>query len=365
MGDPDLRNDESVLVRTPGVYVKSIPFEGLLTNKRIILVDRAKNLLPAREIPLVTIRDIDAGENAIRDQILTLTISGKAGETRKMILTFSRQAGGNRVKERDEWYRLIRQYTSSVVEQPVRNVVPYYEQPEEIPRPAPIRARPPESSGSPGAYSPPTPARAPPRRVVSDAPPVRKIVGTQPPVPITMKESQPAVPSSGSFCTRCGNRLAEGSAFCNRCGSQVVVPGQQIRQPVPPASPQPIVVPQVSLPRKPVPVEIPGAQQPVPITTDAINDAFLEPEDDAGYPYEETSIPDVSPARAEYPRYQEPPAPAPVSPAPRPATAVTQKKPEKKRFIPRLFSSKESASTPAGSGKGAGGQPPAPKKLRQ
>ena len=52
MGDPELRSDEKVLARTPGVYVKSIPFEGILTNKRIILIDRAKNLLPPKEIPL-------------------------------------------------------------------------------------------------------------------------------------------------------------------------------------------------------------------------------------------------------------------------------------------------------------------------
>ncbi|MFA5416227.1 MAG: hypothetical protein WC295_12085, partial [Methanoregula sp.] len=32
--DPALRSDEIVLVRTQGVYVKSIPFEGILTDRR-------------------------------------------------------------------------------------------------------------------------------------------------------------------------------------------------------------------------------------------------------------------------------------------------------------------------------------------
>jgi len=106
-------------------------------------------------------------------------------------------------------------------------------------------------------------------------------------------------------------------------------------------------------------------QPPVPITPDAVNDAFLEPEEDTGYPYEEPRIPEGYPSRVESPRYQEPPVPAPVSPAPRPAQAVPQKKPEKRRFIPRLFSSKESVPGPGGQSKGAGGQPPAPKKPRQ
>ena len=109
MGDPELRSDEKVLVRTPGVYVKSIPFEGILTNRRIILIDRAKNLLPPKEIPLITIKEVEPGENAIRDQIITLSVMAKTGEMRQMILTFSRQAGGNRNKERDAWGRIIKE----------------------------------------------------------------------------------------------------------------------------------------------------------------------------------------------------------------------------------------------------------------
>ena len=52
MGDPELRSDETILIRSNGILVKSIPFEGILTNKRIFLVDRAKNLLPPKEISL-------------------------------------------------------------------------------------------------------------------------------------------------------------------------------------------------------------------------------------------------------------------------------------------------------------------------
>ncbi len=124
MGDPELRSDESVLLRTQGIFVKSIPFEGILTNKRIILVDRATNLLPQKEIPLVTLKDFQAGENAIRDQIITLSVMAKTGETRQMILTFSRQTGGTRIKERDDWMRVLKENTSSSFEQVIRKVMP-------------------------------------------------------------------------------------------------------------------------------------------------------------------------------------------------------------------------------------------------
>ena len=99
MGDPDLYSDEQVLLRTPGVYVKSIPFEGILTNRRIILVDRLKNILPTKDIAYTSIQDVEAGENAIRDQILTLTVLTDTGATRQMILTFSQREGGNRARD--------------------------------------------------------------------------------------------------------------------------------------------------------------------------------------------------------------------------------------------------------------------------
>ncbi len=124
MGDPELRGDENILVRTPGVYVKSIPFEGILTNKRIILIDRATNLLPLKEIPLVTVKEVEGGENAIRDQIIKLSVLTKTGETRQMILTFSRQTGGNRIKDRDTWLKTMKDNTSSSFEQVIRKVIP-------------------------------------------------------------------------------------------------------------------------------------------------------------------------------------------------------------------------------------------------
>ncbi len=124
MGDPELRSDESVILRTQGIFVKSIPFEGILTNKRIILVDKAKNLLPQKEIPLVTIKDIVVGENAIRDQIITLSVVARSGEIRQMILTFSRQTGGNRIRERDAWAKALKENISSSFEQVIRKVIP-------------------------------------------------------------------------------------------------------------------------------------------------------------------------------------------------------------------------------------------------
>jgi hypothetical protein len=227
MGDPELRSDENILLRTPGVFVKSIAFEGYLTNKRIILIDRVKKLLPQKEISLVTIKDIEPGENAIRDQIITLSILAKSGETRQMILTFSRQTGGNRIRERNEWVRLLKENaSSSIIDQVIRKVIPGTGPVVKKPAPAvPPRL---EVISSPGTKKVPPAAKPPTKKVVEPVPPVKKVIefrpDTAPPLAAKEVSSSPA-PGFGTYCSRCGNRVPEGSGFCNRCGSQIVVPG--------------------------------------------------------------------------------------------------------------------------------------------
>jgi hypothetical protein len=234
MGDPELRSDEKILLRTPGVFVKSIAFEGYLTNKRIILIDRVKNLLPQKEIQLVTIKDIEPGENAIRDQIITLSILAKNGETRQMILTFSRQTGGNRIKDRNEWVKLLKENTSSSIDQVIRKVIPgsgpVVKKPEPLVRPRLEVVSPRVSKNVPAAAKPSI------KKVVEPVPPVKKIIESQADStrPLTSKEvSSAPAPSFGTYCSRCGNRVPEGSGFCNRCGSPIVVPGIRGGTPTP------------------------------------------------------------------------------------------------------------------------------------
>ncbi|MFA4849720.1 MAG: zinc-ribbon domain-containing protein, partial [Methanoregula sp.] len=231
MGEPDLRSDETVLVRTPGVFVKSIPFEGILTNKRIVLVDRAKNLLPPKEIPLATIKDIEGGENAIRDPIVTITVITRGGETRQMVLTFSRTAGGNRNKERDEWVKTLKENVSSSFEQVIRKGTPGFDQPHK--KPEPVRSPRIDVTGAPVK---PVVARPSQKKEVDTIHPIKKIIENAPSgAPTAAKEPVAPSPGFGTFCSRCGNKVPEGSGFCNRCGSSIIPPGSTT--PVAPAAP--------------------------------------------------------------------------------------------------------------------------------
>jgi hypothetical protein len=260
MGDPELRSDESVLLRTQGIFVKSIPFEGILTNKRIILVDRATNIIPQKEISLVTLKDFQAGENAIRDQIITLSVMAKTGETRQMILTFSRQTGGNRIKDRDDWMRVLKENTSSSFEQVIRKVIPGAGQtPKKTHRAAPPRI---EVISSPVSHNVPAAEKTAVKKEGEDIAPIKKIIKAGPvPSSSAVKDSDASPPGFGTYCSRCGNRVPDVSRFCNRCGSQIVVPGNLAESTTPKSAvPPPTVAEQSAGTIQPIEKGIPAIE---------------------------------------------------------------------------------------------------------
>ena len=50
MAYPDLYSDESVVLNTQNIKVKSVSFEAVLTTRRLILVDSKKHLIAPQEI---------------------------------------------------------------------------------------------------------------------------------------------------------------------------------------------------------------------------------------------------------------------------------------------------------------------------
>lgn len=353
MGDPEIRNDEKVFLRTNGVYVKSIPFEGILTNKRVILVDRAKNLLPPKEIPFSTIKDVESGENAIRDQTITLTVMAKTGDTRQMILTFSRREGGNRIKERDEWARAIRQNIGSGFDTVIRRVIPSTE-------PAAPAAPPHINVVNTPMYPAAEPAPpAPARSETGGMHPIKRIIesgtiASVPPAPPAREFDIPA-PGQHIFCSRCGNKVPADSAFCNRCGSPVVAPSAPAT-----ASSQPTAQPAV-------PATAPAAPSLRPIDQDIRTIEPLIERSTARIPADPLlkPVPDVPVQQTLAWDEDDIPAPVPAeSPAPAASAPARQvEKPEKGGFIPQIFSSR--ARTPAPSSPSPAAVPPVPEKPRR
>jgi hypothetical protein len=346
MGDPEFRNDEKVLLRTPGVYVKSIPFEGILTNKRVILVDRAKNLLPPKEIPLSTVKEVETGENAIRDQILTLSVMGRAGDVRQMILTFSRQEGGNRVKERDEWARSIQANLGASFENVIRKVIPGADT-------TPRRAEPAQRISVVSTPSPQVPDQAVPvYREPAGIHPIKKIIDTA--ASPAVKGFDASTLGQNVFCSRCGNNVSADSAFCNRCGSPVIVPGASPAQT--PAAPVATTPAQTN---RPIDRDIQSIEPLIERSTVKVpSDPLRKPVQDISLrqsiAWDDEPEPSSPPSPVTAPQ---PIIPSPATPAPPAETSA------KKGFIPQLFSPK--ASTNAAPAPMPAAAPPVPQKPRR
>jgi hypothetical protein len=248
MGYPELDQDESIILETRNVKFKSISLDAILTNKRIILIDSKKNVLPPQDIPLTSIRIVEMGENAIRDPFLLLILSTVTGEKRQMVITFSRISGAERKRECNEWVKKLDSLREAIV-------------PESYPADIPVQAEEPEITPE---VSAPAPAPAPTRTVIATTRPVKKkieisrplskIIEKSPVSPVPVETS--SLPS-GTFCSRCGNRVPLNSTFCNHCGTPIVhVPEKGVQ-------PQP-AVPSVKVTIQPV-VSPPAEQQNRPI----------------------------------------------------------------------------------------------------
>ena len=293
MGDPDLHSDEKTLLTTQDVFVKSIPFEAILTNKRIILIDRKKNLIPQKDILLATIGDVVPAENAIRDQTITLSLITSSGETRQLVLTFSRTAGGGRKRERDEWVKSLKELTSSSIQKTIRKVVPSFE-----PEPRKVEAEQKKKVREQTAPRIEITSRPGVKKEIEGARPIKTIIDTPnvPPKPIETS-SLPI----GIFCNRCGNRVPPDSVFCNRCGSRIIPPEEQEKS-LEPAVPQVSV--ESSLPAQKAPVSQPERRER-PIEREIQS---IEPLIEGSVP-RMTESPPVQPLKTPEPS---PPQPAPT-----------------------------------------------------
>ena len=192
---------------------------------------------------------------------MILAIITDTGEKHQTVLTFVRQAGGERKRECIEWAKTLK----SLIPSPIIEATP-----DNIPA----------SYGEPvikGEVQTPVQGGAtttrPAKKKIETALPLGKITEKTPVAPIPKENS--SLPT-GSFCSRCGNRVPFKSTFCNHCGTPIKHPSERTsvstpvitRDPVPPLTPMspvtkvpvPPLTPLPSVTRVTVP---PPAPQPV------------------------------------------------------------------------------------------------------
>jgi hypothetical protein len=231
MDDPELRSDETVLAKAQRVLVKSIPFEGTLTDRQIILIDREKKLLPTKKIPLGNITETFCGEDKNASPTLTLAVTATAGVTRQIVLTYQRLIRANPTRERDDWVKKIRRATVPHPEKGTRKTVSSLQ-------PAPKKAGDPGTSGAGMASAPVQQPRMPPKKAVS--PVVRSSAAT---APVQPPETAPG--TSGASPKNAG--MIQASV------QQIRVPQKKTAGPAPDSGPASAPVkPPVAAPKKPV-----------------------------------------------------------------------------------------------------------------
>jgi hypothetical protein len=330
MGYPELDQDESIILETRNVKFKSISLDATLTNKRIILVDSKKNVIPPQDIPLASIRIVEMGENAIRDPFLLLILSSITGEKRQMVITFSRQAGAERKRECNEWVKQLDSLREAMV-------------PDSIAAETTVQAEEPEIKPE---VSAPSPARTviagtrPVKKKIEISRPLSKIIEKSPVSPVPVETS--SLPS-GTFCSRCGNRVPLNSTFCNHCGTPIVhVPERAVTpQPAAPAvkvSLQPPVSPVAEQQNRPidrvihsiepliedsvprtqsaplVQKNVPDQKAELPVPPSLVPEPQQDPTPRVNWPVISTSGSPMAPAKEPEPAEPEspPPPPAPV-----------------------------------------------------
>ena len=185
---PELGSDESVILQAHNIKVKSVVFEAVLTNKRLLLVDGKKGLIPTQEILITTIKTVEEGENAIRDPILTFSILSHVGTARQMILTFPRSASGERRRERNDWFKELKARISFSDKSTEISDITEFDQLSSQSH----GIAPPPYSVSSGASSQ--------KKKIEITRPTRNIIDSVPPMPRPVETTSLPV---GSFCNRC------------------------------------------------------------------------------------------------------------------------------------------------------------------
>ncbi|MCX6685281.1 MAG: procyclic acidic repetitive family protein [Methanoregula sp.] len=228
MGNPYLNSDEPIILATQNIVVKSVRFEAILTNKRLILVESTKGSVQQEDIPLAAIRTVQEGENAIRDPIITLSVTDSSGALRSVILTFSQKPREHRKRECDEWVGKLKEHSAVLQQDTTRSGTP-----------------------SPGHVQEGKSGRAKTSRI-------EIIRGDSTSIEMSSVPKKPIETSSlpaGTFCLRCGNRVPLRSEYCNLCGTKILMSGDQVDEPAP--GPQPVTAPVSQPVPEPAPQVVP------------------------------------------------------------------------------------------------------------
>jgi hypothetical protein len=116
MSTPYFNRDESIILTAHKVKFESAASDVMLTNQRLILIDAGYAQFMPQTIPLATIETVIPGEDAYGNPIITLSLAATTpgGPTQPKDLVFSQKTSGERMQERNDWVKRLKEQITSV-----------------------------------------------------------------------------------------------------------------------------------------------------------------------------------------------------------------------------------------------------------
>jgi len=125
MGSPYLNANESIILATHRIMVKSVSSDVILTNQRLIFVDSQNSRFLPQTILLANIETVMAGESGTGDPAIMITIAPETRDdaTQSLDLTFSQWEAEEREPERDDWVGSLKNCVASAREDAKRSEI--------------------------------------------------------------------------------------------------------------------------------------------------------------------------------------------------------------------------------------------------
>jgi hypothetical protein len=131
MGNPYLNTGETIVLTSGRVSLDAVPYDVMLTNERIFLIDNRSTRFEPRILPLSDILSVQGGKTPSLDPVITLLFRSRGeGEARQPLnLVFSQDPNENRKNERDDWVRRLIQLSIARQEREGAAVAPAVPEP--------------------------------------------------------------------------------------------------------------------------------------------------------------------------------------------------------------------------------------------
>jgi hypothetical protein len=111
MGNPYLASDESIILATHNILIKSVRSDVILTNQRLIISDSSHAQFRPQTIPLAAVMTVTSGETGLGYPAITLSLAAAHGATEPLEMAFYQKDREHRDQECMDWIQKLGERT--------------------------------------------------------------------------------------------------------------------------------------------------------------------------------------------------------------------------------------------------------------